>query len=73
MGLNVKKKETAPSMELGRKTSRMQLLTCPLFYFFMERKFDDDLTKEYIEKLFPAPREPASAETNNTVIKSSYI
>ena len=32
------------------------------FKEMLERKFDDDLTKEYIGKLFPVPIEPASGE-----------
>ena len=42
------------------------------FKEMMERKFDDDLTKEYIERLFPVPIEPASAETNKRV-RNQYL
>lgn len=37
------------------------------FKEMMDRKFDDDLTREYIENLFPVPREPASAGTDKRV------
>ena len=42
------------------------------FKEMMERKFDDDMTKGYIESLFPVPREPVSAETNKRV-KNQYL
>ncbi|MBT7715390.1 MAG: DUF932 domain-containing protein [Deltaproteobacteria bacterium] len=42
------------------------------FKEMMERKFDDDVTKEYIEKLFPVPIEPASSGTNKRV-RNQYL
>ncbi|MFH1952500.1 MAG: DUF932 domain-containing protein [Pseudomonadota bacterium] len=42
------------------------------FKTMMERRFDDDLTREYIEKLFPVPREPASAGTDKRV-RNQYL
>ncbi len=38
------------------------------FKQMMERKFDDDLIREYIEKVFPLPKKPESAQTNKRVM-----
>ena len=42
------------------------------FKGMMDRKFDDDMTREYIENLFPVPREPASARTDKRV-RNQYL
>ena len=39
------------------------------FKEMMNRKFDDDLVKEYIEKIFPMPAEPKRAKVDSKIMK----